>query len=83
MHTCCIFIAALVALLNAQNVSRGMFLPTAYENSIHFAASVVRVCSDETTYALRCTHGILRPSVTCGPDFKVSGSSIRDTSTSC
>jgi hypothetical protein len=67
-------IAAFAALATAQNASTpsvNLFLPTPFQNTIQFAASVLGACNGETTYGVRCTAGIMAPRFTCHPDTPV------------
>jgi hypothetical protein len=66
-----IIIAALAAQATAQNATVNLFLPTPFENTIEFVASVFGACNGETTYGVRCTAGILAPRFTCHPDTPV------------
>ncbi len=74
MWTVVCFIAVLFSLAAAQNASVNIFMPTAFDNSIKFAASIIGVCQAKTTYGIRCTSGTLASGVVCGPDFPVCGS---------
>ena len=67
-------IAAFATLVTAQNASTpsvNLFLPTPFQNTIQFAASVLGACNGETTYGVRCTAGVMAPRFTCNPDTPV------------
>lgn len=68
----CAIIATYAALAAAQNATANVFLPTAFENTVHFVASVFGECNGETTYGVRCTAGVIRSGFTCGTDTPVS-----------
>ena len=55
----------------AQNITANIFLPTAFEPTIQFVASVFGECDGKTTYGVRCTAGVPAPSFTCGSDTPV------------
>lgn len=71
VHLYLILISAFANPASAQNTTVDIFLPTAYENTIKLAASVIGVCNGRTTYGLRCTAGILATGFTCGSNFAV------------
>ncbi|KAK5164532.1 uncharacterized protein LTR77_009738 [Saxophila tyrrhenica] len=72
MRTAFCLLSILASVASAQNASVDVFMPIAFENTIQFAASVIGVCQDKTTYGIRCTSGTLASAVTCGPDFPES-----------
>lgn len=53
------------ALASAQSTTVSVFLPTAYDTNVSFAASVIGACSDQTLYELQCTEGIFASTITC------------------
>jgi hypothetical protein len=66
------FILSACAVAKAtQNITANIFLPTAFEPTIQFVASVFGECDGKTTYGVRCTAGVPAPSFTCGSDTPV------------
>ena len=55
----------------AQNLTANIFLPTAFEPTMQFVASVFGECNGETTYGVRCTAGVPASGTTCGSDTPV------------